>query len=60
MVKIPAEGGDVVTVMESPFSLGQTISTSIAMTADAESFVFEVRETKSDVWLVEDFDPDVP
>ena len=59
IVRIKATGGEATIVSESPFDSGQTIKRG-HMTPDGNNFVLEVSETRSDVWLVEHFDPEVP
>jgi Tol biopolymer transport system component len=55
ILAVPAEGGEARTVLELPF---EDVSTVATMTPDGKSFVVTVREGRSDVWLVENFDPD--
>jgi Tol biopolymer transport system component len=56
IVIVPVSGGDAKSLGESSFE-GTVVDYS--MTPDGKRFVFAVSETQSDVWLVENFDPDV-
>jgi Tol biopolymer transport system component len=62
IIKIPMEGGEAKTVITLPFA-GELFSLSfapyISMTVDGKRFVCTVYETQSDVWVVENFDPEV-
>jgi Tol biopolymer transport system component len=52
---VPAAGGSVTTVAVLPFAeVG-----GISMTPDGRRFVCAVYSSRSDVWVVEHFDPDV-
>jgi Tol biopolymer transport system component len=52
---VPATGGPVTTVAEMPFAeVG-----GVSMTPDGRRFVCAVYSSRSDVWVVEHFDPDV-
>jgi Tol biopolymer transport system component len=55
LLTLPAEGGDPEPVADLPTG---AIRLS-AMTADASRLVGTMSETRSDVWLVESFDPDL-
>jgi serine/threonine protein kinase len=54
MMSIPAGGGAPRTVFTSPEDIA---SDSASVSADGKKFVFSVAETKSDVWIVDNFDP---
>jgi hypothetical protein len=56
ILAVPARGGETTTVMELPF---ENVGGHAAMTADAASFIVTVREERSDVWLLENFNPDL-
>ena len=57
IVKIPVTGGEAIPV-SSALDPGQSLW-SAAVAPDGARFVLEVNETRSDVWLVENFDPGV-
>jgi hypothetical protein len=48
----PAGRGAPLTVFTIPEEIG-----GASVSADGKKFVFSVAETKSDVWVVENFDP---
>ena len=55
-VKIPATGGEAETILEWPF----TEEEGSCVPASTETqWVCEVRESSTDIWLVENFDPEV-
>jgi Tol biopolymer transport system component/DNA-binding winged helix-turn-helix (wHTH) protein len=55
VLSVPAAGGNVTTVAVLPFSeVG-----GVSMTPDGRRFVCAVYSSRSDVWVVDDFDPDV-
>ena len=55
VLSVPAAGGPVTTVAVLPFSeIG-----GVAMTPDGRRFVCAVYTARSDVWIVDHFDPDV-
>lgn len=56
--KIPASGGEPKMVVTLPFK-GKIDFYELAMTLDGRSVVCAVRESVSDVWLMENFDPEV-
>ena len=56
--KIPASGGEPKTVVTLPFE-GKVAFYELAMTPDGRSVVCAVSESVSDVWLMENFDPEV-
>jgi Tol biopolymer transport system component len=52
ILMVPLNGGEVKTVARLPFEeIG-----GVAMTPDASTFVFTVYTSRSDVWLVDNFD----
>lgn len=53
--KIRAIGGEPEYVVKIPF---KNLGTLMDMTSDGKKFIFTVRETKSDIWLLENFDPE--
>jgi len=62
MVSIPAGGGTPRTVFTAPEDVAPPICNnsacpSASVSADGKKFVFSVAETKSDVWVVDNFDP---
>jgi len=62
MVSIPAGGGVLRTVFMSPREIASDSEcgyrcSSAGVSADGKKFVFSVGETKSDVWVVDNFDP---
>ena len=60
LVRVPATGGSATTLVTLPFEEVKFIeSIGISMTPDGRSIVCAVAETQSDVWLMENFDPDV-
>ena len=54
LVKVPASGGEAKTVITLP---GEIWEASVGRFG--RKFVFNIHVTKSDVWLVENFDPEV-
>jgi Tol biopolymer transport system component/DNA-binding winged helix-turn-helix (wHTH) protein len=55
VLSIPATGGHVTTVLALPFpEVG-----GVSMTPDGRRFVCAVYSSRSDVWIVDHFDPDV-
>ncbi len=55
VLSVPAAGGPVTTVAVLPFSeIG-----GVAMTPDSRRFVCAVYTARSDVWIIDHFDPDV-
>jgi hypothetical protein len=62
IIKIPVEGGEAKTVITLPFAgelSSLSVTPKISMTVDGKRFVCTVYETQSDVWVVENFDPEV-
>ncbi|MGH7451345.1 MAG: TolB family protein [bacterium] len=60
IVKIPVEGGEAREVVTLPFKnqpLGD--EAYVSMTPDGKRFVCRAYETQSDVWMMENFDPEV-
>jgi Tol biopolymer transport system component/DNA-binding winged helix-turn-helix (wHTH) protein len=55
VLSVPAASGSVTTVAEMPF----TEVGGVSMTADGRRFVCAVYSSRSDVWVVDHFDPDV-
>jgi Tol biopolymer transport system component len=55
IIRIPAAGGEPEAVVTLPFENVYPVS----MTSDGSRIVCNVSETQSDVWLMENFDPDV-
>jgi len=53
MMSIPAAGGAPRTVFTTPEDIAPA---SASVSADGKKFVFSVAETKSDVWIVDNFD----
>lgn len=58
VVRIPVAGGPPEPTCDLPFSDEESV-TSLAMAPDGSFFVASVREDQSDIWLVDNFDPDV-
>jgi serine/threonine protein kinase len=56
VIMIPAAGGEPVTLMTLPF---EDVLEGPSITSDGSRFVCSVAETQSDVWVMEDFDPEV-
>jgi Tol biopolymer transport system component/DNA-binding winged helix-turn-helix (wHTH) protein len=53
ILRVPVRGGDVVTVVALPFDeIG-----GVSVTPDGRRFVCAVYSSRSDVWVVDDFDP---
>jgi len=40
------------------FELGSPENNQVTMTPDARRFVFPVRKSQSDIWMIENFDPE--
>ena len=57
IVRLPVGGGGPEPVLELPWNLSQVESCD---TSDGRQFVCGVLEVQSDVWLVENFDPEAP
>ena len=55
IVEIPVNGGAVETIAETPFA---GAIKSCRMTVEGSVFVCSIDESTSDIWLVENFDPD--
>ena len=53
--RIPADGGAPATIAVLPWS-----ETTECDSVDMQQFVCTVNEGQSDVWIAENFDPDVP
>jgi hypothetical protein len=51
-MSIPAAGGPRHTVFTAPEDIA-----SASVSPDGKKFVYSVSETKSDVWIVDNFDP---
>lgn len=60
ILSVTAEKGETKTIFVQPFSfeLGSPENYQLAMTPDARRFVFPVRKSQSDVWMIENFDPE--
>ena len=56
IIKIFATSGETKTILTLPFEKFVWVE---SMTSDGKQFVCEVSETQSDVWLIENFDPEV-
>jgi hypothetical protein len=52
ILSLPAGGGTPATVLTLPGDIAQAV-----VSPDGREFVANVSETKSDVWVVENFDP---
>ncbi|MGC9950957.1 MAG: hypothetical protein ABSF64_31715 [Bryobacteraceae bacterium] len=52
MLSVPAGGGVPHTVFTAPDHIA-----SADVSPDGKKFVYSASETKSDVWIVDDFDP---
>jgi hypothetical protein len=59
VVAIPIAGGPAKPVFELPWSKDLTTSWTVAMTPDARRFVFSVGQSQEDIWIIDNFDPDV-
>jgi Tol biopolymer transport system component len=57
VIRIPIGGGPPEAVYDLTFS-GEKSVTSLAMAPDGSFFVASVGEDQSDIWLVDNFDPD--
>jgi Tol biopolymer transport system component len=58
ILKIPARGGPAVEVAKLPFKEVNIADGGNDVSSDGRRFVFSVPDTRSDTWLVENFDPD--
>ena len=58
---ISVENSFVKTILSLPFSpgIGEIQYSRISMSPDGKHFIFEAEKKLSDVWMVENFDPDV-
>jgi len=59
IVAIQAGGGDARTIMTLPVRENQTIA-GASITPDGRRVVFAVRESRSDVWIIDNFDRAAP
>ena len=57
IVAIPAEKGDPRTIVTLPLPAGRTL-TDAAITSDGRRIAYVVSESQSDVWMIENFDPE--
>jgi Tol biopolymer transport system component len=57
IVAIPAEKGDPRTIVTLPLPAGRTL-TDAAITSDGRRIAYVVMESQSDVWMIENFDPE--
>ena len=61
--KIPVDGSEPKLFMTLPFEKlffeQENRSAAVTMTPDGKSIICSVRETISDAWLIENFDPEV-
>jgi Tol biopolymer transport system component len=55
--RIPSSGGDGVLHAEMPFGFGR--SENVSISGDGNTIVAVKEEWQADIWLVENFDPDV-
>jgi serine/threonine protein kinase len=58
IVAIPARGGESKPIMTLPVPDGQMVGEA-AITPDARSVVFSVFDSKSDIWMIDNFDPSI-
>lgn len=58
VVVIPVNGGPAKTLFDLPWSQDMFVNWTVAMTADARKFVFSVRQSQEDTWIIENFDPE--
>ena len=55
ILRIPEDGGDAEHVLTLPPDMGAAVD----MTPDGRRIACFISRTESDIWLVENFDPDV-
>jgi Tol biopolymer transport system component/tRNA A-37 threonylcarbamoyl transferase component Bud32 len=59
IVAIPAEKGDPRTIVTLPLSANRTLDyNGVAITSDGRRIAYVVSESQSDVWMIENFDPE--
>ena len=56
---IPAEKGDPRTVVTLPLPVDRTVDYGPTITPDGRRVAYMVSESQSDVWMIENFDPEV-
>jgi len=59
ILRIPARGGELQTLVTLPFGDDAVSPYQISMTPDGNRIICAVAETQSDVWVMENFDPEV-
>jgi Tol biopolymer transport system component len=62
ILKVSIKGSQTQTVLAMPFPLEKgfpLLYEQMSMTADEKKFVFSVEKSHSDVWMVENFDPEM-
>ena len=59
VLKMPARGGPAVATMKLPFKEVNVVEGGNDVAPDGRSFVFSVPDSRSDAWLIENFDPDL-
>jgi len=61
ILKVSIKGNQTQTVLTMPFPLekGFPVYSRVSMTPDGKRFVFSVEKRHSDVWMVENFDPEM-
>jgi hypothetical protein len=57
IVAIPAEKGDPRTIVRLPLPAGRTLGYA-AITSDGRRIAYVLSESQSDVWMIENFDPE--
>jgi hypothetical protein len=57
-VAIPVEKGDPRTIVTLPLSANRSLDYAAAITSDGRRIAYVVMESQSDVWMIENFDPE--
>lgn len=62
IIMIEVEGGEAKDLFDMPVGLegGEVDYRGMSMTPDGKSYVFSVRQSISDIWMVENINPDLP
>ena len=62
IIMIEVEGGKAKDLFDMPVGLegGEVDYRGMSMTPDGKSYVFSVRQSISDIWMVENINPDLP
>ncbi|MCK5606483.1 hypothetical protein KAR91_31565, partial [Candidatus Pacearchaeota archaeon] len=62
ILKVSIKGNQTQTVLTTPFPIEKGVPLlweQMSVTADEKKFVFSVERSHSDVWIVENFDPEI-